>query len=71
VRAHLDTTAILKGWKSISPGLRGTSYPGGWTMECPLPCQGCISLAWQQYQDAPGSSGGGSCHQSARGLYCV
>src|SRR5882757_5286196 len=33
-RATLDTPAavlfILKGWKSLSPGLRGTSYPGGW-----------------------------------------
>jgi len=32
--AHLGTNAILKGWKSFSPGLRGTSYPGraglGW-----------------------------------------
>ena len=26
--AHLVGTAILKGWKSLSPGLRGTSYPG-------------------------------------------
>src|SRR6266404_3928811 len=27
-RPNLPTTAILKGWKSVSPGLRGTSYPG-------------------------------------------
>ena len=26
--SHLDSTTILKGWESISPGLRGTSYPG-------------------------------------------
>jgi len=26
--AHLESTTILKGWESISPGLRGTSYPG-------------------------------------------
>ena len=25
---HLISTTILKGWKSLSPGLRGTSYPG-------------------------------------------
>jgi hypothetical protein len=27
-QAHLAGTAILKGWQSFSPGLRGTSYPG-------------------------------------------
>ena len=27
-RPNLPTTSILKGWKSFSPGLRGTSYPG-------------------------------------------
>src|SRR5208282_3771548 len=28
IRAHLVGTTILKGWQSLSPGLRGTSYPG-------------------------------------------
>src|SRR5213592_306684 len=25
---HLVRTTILRGWKSLSPGVRGTSYPG-------------------------------------------
>ena len=27
--AEVVASSILKGWKSLSPGLRGTSYPGG------------------------------------------
>src|SRR5438445_8430642 len=26
--AEVMVSSILKGWKSLSPGLRGTSYPG-------------------------------------------
>src|SRR6266404_3390588 len=26
--AEVVASSILKGWKSLSPGLRGTSYPG-------------------------------------------
>jgi hypothetical protein len=28
VAPHPTNITILKGWKSFSPGLRGTSYPG-------------------------------------------
>src|SRR5438067_6029458 len=34
-RKRLGTTTILKGWKSLSPGLRGTSYPGVVSQTCP------------------------------------
>ncbi len=37
---HLVTAAILKGWKSFSPGLRGTSYPGGLSIPRPPTLKG-------------------------------